>query len=436
MPNITNNIGRVHLSALNHESQNHKKALKQRSQFDKKLFNVEEEEAQPISSFSSLPYCSILLFYGLIYWSTEYLGNPAIGLLILHTVIILGDFIVGEDRLNPTEKQSKELADSIYFKIPLYAAAIVDWMFFFWVINHLSKQPFDLVYWIIMLITAGFAHTTNFAVAHELCHKHDSFDRFVSVISLTKMLYTHFFIEHQYGHHKNVATPKDPATARLGETLYQFLPRSIVGSYLSAWDIEKRRLLEIEECSTHWHPKNRMIWYTLSYPAFLGIIYAMFGFAGMMASAGVAFMAVILLETINYTEHYGLERKEIAPGEYEKVSIEHSWNAPHRISNYLLFKIQRHSDHHENAYKPYQTLTTYDKSPLLPGGYSFCMMMAFYPYFWFKIINPLAISYKEGVKLSEAEESKSRKWRILFFAINLTVLIALIMIGQMLRRQF
>ena len=117
-------------------------------------------------------------------------------------------------------------------------------------------------------------------------------------------------------------------------------------------------------------------------------------------------MSVIILESINYIEHYGLSRKEISPGVYEPVDITHSWNAPHRISNYLLFKLQRHSDHHENSLKPYQTLCSYEKSPQLPQGYAFCILLAFYPKLWFKVMNPLAESY------NNKKENKEEKTRI------------------------
>jgi len=374
----------------------------------KKAFYSKEEK--PAGLFSTLPYYSLLLLYALIYYSIDKWHQPWLGTFLIYVFLPLADIIFPEDWLNPTENQNKRLAEDIYFKIPLYITVIVDWVFFFWIINHLSQQPFDFLYWFGCLYIAGTLISTNFMVAHELFHKHDLIGKIVGGLTLTKMLYTHFFIEHQYGHHRNVATPHDPATSRFGETLFQYLPRTVKGSYLSAWEIEKKRLLQIEDCSTHWHPKNRMIWYTLSYPVFTGLIYAKFGLTGMLISLYLAFQAVLFLEAINYIEHYGLERKEIAPGEYEKVNITHSWNAPHRITNYILFKLQRHSDHHENGFKPYQTLATYDKSPMLPNGYAFCITMSFFPVFWFNTINPYVIAYRKGERVTPAEKKSAEKW--------------------------
>jgi alkane 1-monooxygenase len=120
----------------------------------------------------------------------------------------------------------------------------------------------------------------------------------------------------------------------------------------------------------------------------------------MLTQLIIGVTSVLYLEAINYIEHYGLERKQLPDGSFENVNIRHSWNAPHRFSNYILFKLQRHSDHHENALKPYQTLCSYDDSPLLPSGYAACLLLAFFPKFWFEIMNPLVEVYRKGDKPS------------------------------------
>ena len=168
-------------------------------------------------------------------------------------------------------------------------------------------------------------------------------------------MYLHFYIEHTHGHHRRVATPEDPTSSRRNETLYQFLPRTIIGSWISAWQYEEKRL-GTKEISVY----NRMHIFILCYLMFPSIIKILYGWSGMLFFLSTAGISIIFLETINYIEHYGLVRKEISPGVYEKVDIKHSWNAPHRLTNYLLFKLQRHSDHHENSYKPYQTLCSYN----------------------------------------------------------------------------
>jgi len=140
------------------------------------------------------------------------------------------------------------------------------------------------------------------------------------------------------------------------------------------------------------------------------IVQRIFGWYGMVMFLLIAFMAVSNLEAVNYLEHYGLVRKEISPGVYEKVNITHSWNAPQRLTNYLLFKVQRHSDHHENAYKPYQTLLTLEESPMLVSGYYLGIVMVFKPEVWFEIMNPITIAYNTKVKLTE--EQKKNEYTI------------------------
>lgn len=173
----------------------------------------------------------------------------------------------------------------------------------------------------------------------------------------------HFTIEHIYGHHKRVSTPDDPTSAPKGMTLYEFVPRSIIGSLKSAFHINALFVV----CSL------------MGSAIFFGLVYKWWGplATAFMFFAGLGSM--VLLEVINYIEHYGLRRKRLEDGTYERVNIRHSWNAPHRISNYLFFKLQRHSDHHENALKPYQTLCSYEDSPQLPHGYTVCIILAVFP---------------------------------------------------------
>eukprot|EP00331_Platyophrya_macrostoma_P005035 CAMPEP_0176421854 /NCGR_PEP_ID=MMETSP0127-20121128/9412_1 /TAXON_ID=938130 /ORGANISM="Platyophrya macrostoma, Strain WH" /LENGTH=421 /DNA_ID=CAMNT_0017802645 /DNA_START=21 /DNA_END=1286 /DNA_ORIENTATION=+ len=393
----------------------------------KRAFHSKQEK--PAALFSTLPYYSILGLYFLVYILIEKYHQPWTAGFIVFVLLPVCDYVFSEDWLNPNSTQTKKLDDDVLFKIPLYLTVIVDWCFYFWVLNHLCAQPFNLYYCGGVLFITGILLATNIVVAHELFHKHDFLGRFVGGFTLVRTLYTHFFIEHQYGHHRNVATPEDPATSRYGESFYAYLPRAVFGSYASAWEIEKKRLINIEECSTHWHPKNRMIWYTLGYFVYPAIICKYFGFYGMILSLYLAFQAVIFLEGIDYIEHYGLERKEIAPGEYEKVNIKHSWNAPHRITNYILFKLQRHSDHHENGYKPYQTLATYDESPMLPNGYAFCIMMGYFPHFWFKVMDPCLMAYRKGGVPTPEQQAEANKHMLILFTLVSTVFGALSLIG-------
>jgi alkane 1-monooxygenase len=186
--------------------------------------------------------------------------------------------------------------------------------------------------------------------------------------------------EHVYGHHKAVATPADPATARFNESIYAFLPRTIIGSYKNAWKVSFifiigltiSRQLENTRLRNEGLPvfsiHNRMIWFIILPALFALAIFGLFGVGGLTSFAIQSVIAFIVFETINYVEHYGLVRNEIAPGKYEPVNLLHSWNSNTSITNSFLIKIQRHSDHHVHALKPYQYLMHIEDTPQLPAG--------------------------------------------------------------------
>jgi len=203
-----------------------------------------------------------------------------------------------------------------------------------------------------------------------------------------------------------VGTPEDPTTSREGESFYQFLPRSVIGSYLSAWSIESKRLTEIKGFKSAWVPQNRMLWFGVNNVVLPVIVQKCLGWYGLAVFVCIAMTSIFYLEGINYIEHYGLRRKELDPGVYEKVTVRHSWNAPHGVTNYFLFKLQRHSDHHLNSYKPYQTLLTMEESPMLASGYALSILMVFVPRVWFSVMNPILKAHHKERTLSEEERGE------------------------------
>jgi len=204
--------------------------------------------------------------------------------------------------------------------------------------------------------------------------------------------YMHFYIEHNRGHHVHVATPDDPSTARFGENFYSFWLRSVIGSYKHAWVIENKRM------EKKGHNKlsiyNNMIWFTILPLIFCftisivpSIILEKFIWQIPVLFFSQSILAFSMLEIINYVEHYGIIRKEISPGRFEKVSPAHSWNANHLLSNFFLFQLQRHSDHHIYATRRYQALKHYQESPQLPAGYPTMILICLIPPIWFKTID-------------------------------------------------
>ena len=217
-------------------------------------------------------------------------------------------------------------------------------------------------------------------IGHELGHRSKRSQRFFGEVLLLTSLEMHFNPYHNSGHHFNVATPNDPATARKGEWLYLFWIRSQVGSYLQSWQIESQRL---NKKGIHWFSfSNKMIIYTLAQFALIAIIYAFFGWVVLVAFLMSATAGILLLETVNYIEHYGLLRKKKENGKYEKVQYQHSWNSDHILGRIFLFELSRHSDHHYKASKHYQLLDSVPNSPQMPTGYPGMMLLAMVPPLW------------------------------------------------------
>jgi alkane 1-monooxygenase len=196
----------------------------------------------------------------------------------------------------------------------------------------------------------------------------------------------HFAIEHVRGHHARVATDADPASARLGQSLYAFVPRSILRQFLSAWTLESQRLSRTGR--RVWSLRNEMLVGLLLQAVWLAGIAALFGPGVMAAFVAVAVIAVVLLETVNYVEHYGLRRALGADGRPEPVRAHHSWNSDHVVSRALLFELPRHTDHHMNGGRPYQTLRSVSGAPQLPAGYPAMVMLALLPPLWSRVMDP------------------------------------------------
>jgi len=206
----------------------------------------------------------------------------------------------------------------------------------------------------------------------------------------------HWGEEHLTGHHENVATPEDPATSKLNESVYAFLPRTIVGSWLSARNLEKERLRK--EGKTEWTLSNRMLWNTILPMGMAAAIAKITkgGWRAVLAFYIQGVCAASMLEVVNYLEHYGLQRDKLPDGKYEPVNPTHSWNSPHRISNSLLVKLQRHSDHHTYSMRPYHLLRNFKESPQLPSGYPGMYILSLFPPAFFWIMNPLVKAHKEN----------------------------------------
>ena len=292
---------------------------------------------------------------------------------------------------NLSEEEKQIAKNDPFFNWVLYAIVPlqIGFVILFLVVIQEELSTFDLIGRISSLgVLCGIL---GINVGHELGHRTNRFERFLGEILLLTSLETHFLPYHNSGHHYNVATPKDPATARKNEWLFFFWFRSQIGSYIQAWKIEANRLKKNRR--NFFSISNKMLIYTLAQIMVLAAIYNIFNLDTMFAFMIASLVGILMLETVNYIEHYGLRRNLKENGNYERVQPHHSWNSDHIVGRTILFELSRHSDHHYKASKQYQLLDSRINSPQMITGYPGMMLLAFIPPLWFKIMNKQLARY-------------------------------------------
>ncbi len=344
-----------------------------------------------------LPALVLAGFYLGGWWNFLTLG-------FVFVIITLIDHLAGLDEENVTEQEAKVISEALYYRFVTYLWTYFQFAFLIWAFYAVSTGALITIYeWAGFVISAGLVTGgIGITVAHELGHKKSKLERFYSKALLMTVCYMHFYIEHNRGHHVHVATPEDPATARKNEDFYSFWIRSVCMGYVHAWKLETVRL---KQKGISWFAfSNEMISFTLLPIFFCVLITLLFSllrnhFVWQIPVFFFAqsFVAFTLLELVNYVEHYGIVRKLTSAGNYERVNPLHSWNASHLISNFFLFQLQRHSDHHANAIKRYQVLNHYHQSPQLPFGYPTMILLALIPPLWFATMNPRLDSWTDKV---------------------------------------
>ncbi|MFM8912384.1 MAG: alkane 1-monooxygenase, partial [Flammeovirgaceae bacterium] len=333
-------------------------------------------------------------FGGLWNWLT-------IGFVFL--VIPFIDYLVGLDTANVPEQQAKVVGEEFYYRFVTYVWAFFQVAFIAWCCYAVASGRLQSVSeWIGFVISVGLVTGgIGITVAHELGHKKSKLEQFYSQLLLMTVCYMHFFVEHNRGHHVQVATPADPATARKGENFYAFWFRSVFVGYAHAWQLEKESLNRKGRAVLSAH--NSMIWFAVLPAVFCALLTLSFTQPNLALWVIPTFfftqsiIAFSLLELVNYVEHYGIVRKQKDNGQYERVNPLHSWNASHLISNFFLFQLQRHSDHHANAIKRYQVLEHVDNSPQLPFGYPTMIIIALMPPLWFYLMNRLLEEWHDRI---------------------------------------
>ncbi len=308
---------------------------------------------------------------------------------IIFVLIPLLDLIIGVDKKNISENEEALWENKKRFRIIVMACVPVTISTILWGAFIVSTKVYTTTEFIGISISMGLmSGAMGINSSHELTHRVNSkFEPFLSRLVLLFTLSVHWGIEHVVGHHRNVATPLDPATAKKNQSLYRFWIQTIIGTLITVYKFDKERLKKRGFRVVVL--RNRIVWYLALELLLIYVVYFFFGVLGLLYFLIQSAIAILLLEKINYIEHYGLERKLIDSKKqlYEPVNPTHSWNSSHRITNYFLFNLQRHSDHHYKPGKRYQILKHYEESPQLPTGYAGMVLLSFIPPLYFKIMN-------------------------------------------------
>ena len=309
-----------------------------------------------------------------------------IPLIYAWIIIPLLELFIRPDSRNMSDAE-EELARAdktydilLYLVVILQYAALVKFLFAISNDNMTVRDTIGRI-WVMGMLCGVF----GINVGHELGHRVNRTEQFLAKMLLLTSQYMHFFIEHNKGHHKRVATPEDPSSARLGESVYSFYFRTIILSYISAWKIAANDARKNGYRTVSFH--NEMIQFTIIQILFITLILLFFGWIVTLYYLAAAIIGIILLETVNYIEHYGLQRKPIGNGKFERALPAHSWNSDHVIGRLMLFELSRHSDHHYLASRKYQVLRHHDDAPQMPTGYPGMMILSLVPPVWFYIMN-------------------------------------------------
>lgn len=340
--------------------------------------------------------------YGIFWWS---------GPIITFAVIPALDHFVGADADNPPDSALAWLENDRFYRwatylyLPLQYVSLV---LACWLWSGGGGVTMTVTDKLGLMITAGGIGGIAISAAHELGHKRKVAERRLSKLSLAQAWYGHFFVAHNRGHHVHVATPSDPASSRLGESLYGFIPRSAYGNLRTAWSLEKRRLAR--KGKSPWTVGNHVLNAWMMSAGVFVSLGVLFGVTVVPWMAGQAIVGICLLEAVNYIEHYGLRRRQLPDGRFERVRPSHSWNTSTVVGNLFLFQLQRHSDHHTHPLRRYQALRHADDAPQLPAGYPSMLLLAAFPPLWRRVMDRRVIDHYGGdVRLAALHPRRERR---------------------------
>jgi len=338
-----------------------------------------------------------------------------LGVFMVFVTLPVADLIVGKDVVNPTVDEERQMTDDPFYRFTAVMLVPVVYSLLVYGANVFNNiLEFSLLGALGWVLSCGvIIAILSINAGHDLIHKDNRWESWAGGFLYAAISFGGFKVEHLRGHHVNVSTPKDASSARYGQSLYQFLSIVYVHNQLSAWVLEKERLAKRNLPLWHW--KNELIWwYGVSVLLLIGLT-MLFGISGFVFFLGVSWVSITTLEIVNYIEHYGLHRRQLDNGKYERTTPAHSWNSSYFLSNIGMFQVQRHSDHHAFPKRRYQVLRHYEESPQLPFGYATMYLIALVPPLWFRIMNPRVDAYYQGEKwqLSSEQFEASASGKIL-----------------------
>lgn len=314
--------------------------------------------------------------------------------LFSYGLVPILDMLIREDTRNPPEAIIGQLEQDRYYRrvshglIPIFYASIILTV---WLV---ANGTLDWHAILAVSMTAGFTSGLAVNLGHELGHKKSRLDQWMARCCLAVPAYGHFTIEHNAGHHAQVATPEDSASARYGESLYRFALRELPGGFLRALRLERARLSRQGRGFFSGHNQILQSWaITL---VLYSILIGLFGVAALVVLCIHTPFAWWQLTCANYVEHYGLLRQKREDGRYERCKPHHSWNSNHLFSNLLLLHLQRHSDHHAWPARHYQSLRHFEEAPQLPNGYFGMFVLAYVPALWRRVMDPKVLEQARG----------------------------------------
>jgi alkane 1-monooxygenase len=304
------------------------------------------------------------------------------------------DTLLGADRSNPPESAVPALERDRYYRRVTYALLPLLWAMFVLAAWFAATQPLPVHAQLALVLTTGMVGGFGINLGHELGHKTTRLEQRLALLALAPTGYGHFCVEHNRGHHRHVATPQDCASARMGESIWRFLLREMPGAFVRAWQLEASRLRLRGLPVLSWH--NDIVLAAAITASLWSALVLWLGWAVLPFLLLASFWANFQLTTANYIEHYGLLRGRRPDGRLEPCTPRHSWNSNHVFSNWALFHLQRHADHHAHPGRRYQSLRHFDDAPQLPSGYFAMFPVAYVPPLWFALMDRRLVDAVQG----------------------------------------